>query len=91
MELIIEKKRDFNLEIHLAFLGCMYAFDRVKRDKLFEILQSKNILNLLLKSIIEIYSRNKIKVKINSQLAEERTIYHGIRNGCPLSPTLFNI
>jgi hypothetical protein len=32
------------------------AFDKVKREKLFEILQSKNIPNLLLKSIIEIYS-----------------------------------
>ena len=37
------------------------AFDRVKRDKLFEILQRKNIPNLLLKHVIEIYSGNKSK------------------------------
>jgi len=36
------------------------AFDKVKRDKLFEMLQSKNIPNLLLKIIIEIYCGNKI-------------------------------
>jgi hypothetical protein len=69
----------------------MNAFDRVKRDKLFEILQSKNIPNLLLKSIIEICSGNKMKVQINSQLAEEHKIHHRIRQGCPLSPTLFDI
>jgi retron-type reverse transcriptase len=79
------------LETHLAFLDYTNAFDRVKRDRLFEILQSKNSPNLLLTSIIEIYSGNKIKVKINSKLVEEHTIYHGIRQGCPLSPTLFNI
>jgi hypothetical protein len=70
VELIIKKKREFNLETHLPFLDYMNAFDRVKRDKLFEILQTKNIPNLLLKSITEIYPRNKIKVKIKSQLAE---------------------
>jgi len=32
----------------------MKAFDKVQRDKLFEILQSKNIPNLLLKSIMKI-------------------------------------
>jgi retron-type reverse transcriptase len=69
----------------------MNAFDRFTRDELFEILQSKNIPTLLLKSIIEIYSGNKMKVKINSQLSEKHTINHGIRQGCPLSPTLFNI
>jgi hypothetical protein len=79
------------LEDLLAFIDYMNDFDRVKREKLFEILLSKNIPNLLLKSIIEIYSGNKIKVKINSQLAKEHTVYHGIRQGCPLSPTLFKI
>jgi hypothetical protein len=51
------------------------------------MLQSKNIPNLLLKSTIEIDFGNKIKIK----LSEERTIDHGVRQGCPSSPTLFNI
>jgi len=46
------------------------AFDKVKRDKLLEVLK-KYFSNILLKSIIEIYSGNKTKVKINIQLTEE--------------------
>jgi hypothetical protein len=52
---------EFNLETHFAFSDYVKDFDRVKRNKLFEILQSKNVSNLLLKRIIEIYSGNKIK------------------------------
>jgi hypothetical protein len=62
-KLLLEIIREFNLETHLAFLNDMKDFNRVRREKLFEILQSKNIPNVLLKSTIEIYSGNTIKVK----------------------------
>jgi hypothetical protein len=61
------------LEAHLAFLDNAKAFDKVKREKLLEILQSKNIPNLLLKGIIEIYSGNKIKAKINNNTQKSRS------------------
>ena len=70
MKLLIEKRREFTWGTHLAFLHYVNISDKLKGDKLFKILQSKNIPNLLLKSIIEIYSGNKIKVKINNQLSE---------------------
>jgi hypothetical protein len=50
------------------------AFDKGKGDKLFKILQSKNIPNLLLKITIEIISENIIKVKINNKLTGDHTI-----------------
>ena len=50
------------METHLTFLDDVKDFDRVKREKLFEILQSKNIPNLSLKCKIEIYFGKKIKV-----------------------------
>jgi hypothetical protein len=91
MKLLTEKRREINLERYIAFLDYVKAFDRVKRDKLFEILQSKHIPNILLKSIIYIYSGNNVRVKINNQLSEEHTISHKVGQSCPLSPTLFNI
>jgi hypothetical protein len=48
MKLLTEKRRKFNLENHFAFLDYVKAFNKVKRDKSFEILQSKNIPDLLL-------------------------------------------
>jgi hypothetical protein len=60
MKVLMEKGR-YNLETCLTCIDCAKAFDRVKRDKLFEILQSKNIANLLLKHLIEIYPGNSSK------------------------------
>ena len=74
MKLFIEIIREFNLESHLAFLDYVKDFDSVRRDKLFEILQSKNIHILLLKSLIEIYFGNKTKVKIINYLKNIKLI-----------------
>jgi len=41
MKLLVEKRREFNLETQLAFIDYVSAFDKVERDKLFEILQRK--------------------------------------------------
>jgi hypothetical protein len=40
-KLLTEKRSEFNLESHLAFLEYAKAFDSVTRDKLFEKLQTK--------------------------------------------------
>jgi hypothetical protein len=39
---------------------------------------------------LEIYTNNTIRIKI-SDVTEERDINQVVRQGCPLSPTLFNI
>ena len=62
MKVLTEKGR-YNLESCLACIDCVKAFGRVIRDKLFEILQSKIIPNLLLKRVIEFHARNKSKYK----------------------------
>jgi len=46
MKLLTEKRRGFSSETHLAFLDYVKVYDKVERDKLFEILQNKNIPNL---------------------------------------------
>jgi hypothetical protein len=49
MKLLIEKRREFNLETHFAFVDYEKAFDKVRRQKLFNVLKEQNIPNLLLK------------------------------------------
>jgi hypothetical protein len=88
---LIEKGREFNLETHIALLDFEKAFDSVKRHTLFEILKDKNIPNLLLQNIMEIYKDNEILIKLNNTTTDTKSINEGVRQGCPLSPTLFNV
>ena len=88
---MIEKRREFNLEIHLLFIDYKKAFDNIQRQILFNILKSRHISDTLLKAIVDIYTQNKILIKFNKKLSKPVEINKGVRQGCPLSPTLFNI
>ena len=91
LKLLLEKRREFNLETHFLFLDYEKAFDEVRRPLLFNILQNKDIPNPLFAAIKRMYENNKIKVKLNTKLTQSISINKGVRQGCPLSPTLFNI
>jgi len=79
------------METHLLFIDYEKAFDNIKRQILFNILKSRHIPDALLEAIVDIYTQNKILIKFNNKLSKPVEINKGVRQGCPLSPTLFNI
>ena len=62
----------------------------MKRDKLWEMMDNK-IANYLLNKIKFIYRNTKIRIKFNDGISEPIHINKGVRQGCGLSPVLFNI
>jgi len=70
LKLLIEKRREFNLETHLLCINYEKAFDNIQRQILFNIFKSRHILDTLLKAIVVIYTQNKILVKFNSKLSK---------------------
>jgi hypothetical protein len=67
LKLLLEKRREFNLETHFLFLDYEKASDQVNRLKLFNILQKRNILHPLFTEIFKIYEHNEIRIKLNSK------------------------
>jgi hypothetical protein len=79
------------LETHLLFIDYEKAFGNIKRQIVFNSLKFRHIPDKLLKTIVDIYTQNKIPIKYNNKLSKPVEINKGVHQSCPLSPTLFNI
>ena len=77
---------------YIAFIDYKKAFDSVDRDKLWYIMASKGIPPHLITIIQRIYMDSTIRINTYKGTSEDfRVINQGVRQGCPLSPVLFNL
>jgi len=88
---IIEKRREFNLETHIAFIDFEKAFDRVDRNKLFEIMEKRGYPKHLIRAVKSMYTNTNITIKMQSHESKPIKTNQGLKQGCSMSPTLFNI
>ena len=77
--------------LYSCFVDFSKAFDCIPRDILFEKLRSKGITGKVFNLIKNIYMNEKCQVKIGQTLSEAFDANQGVRQGCILSPLLFNI
>ena len=61
------------------------------RDILWKIMEKKGVDQKFIRRIKEIYSETENTVRINGEETETFWTGKGVRQGCPLSPTLFTI
>ena len=72
-----------------CFIDFSKSFDTIPRDILFKKLIAYGITGICLKAISNLY--NKACVRIEGKISDEFDINQGVRQGCVLSPLLFNI
>jgi hypothetical protein len=91
MKQIIQKRREFNLETHILFGDYFKAFDRVLRSKLWNIINTKEHPQHLIKLVQSLYKNTSISIDNRSNSSTYEIINQGVRQGCHMSPSLFNI
>ena len=87
---IFEKCYEYNIELHNIFVDYSQAFDSVNRNKIIECLTKYKVPKKLI-LIGLTFINPTAKVKIGNQLTNEFRIVSGIKQGDPLSATLFSI
>jgi hypothetical protein len=76
-------------KVYAFFADLKAAFDRINRKKLWILMRRKGISQHLVRRIEEIYKETTNTVLIDGKQTEEFWTELGVRQGCPLSPTLF--
>ena len=77
--------------VYCCFIDASKAFDRLRHDKLFELLLQKNVNPYMLKSIMESYERQTIDTSWLGKKSFSFTCTNGVRQGGILSPLLYSI
>ena len=80
-----------NEELCVCFIDWQKAFDRVNWTKLMQILKGTGIDWRERRLISNLYMAQSVKVRLDRGETKSVKIGRGIRQGCCLSPTLFNL
>ena len=86
-----ERAIEYNNELNAIFIDQEKAFDRVNRDVLWETLEIYCIKGQLLGSIRALYKKCQCVVRTSDGITDAFETKTGVRQGCVLSPLLFNI
>ena len=87
---MLEKKWEYNEEVHQLFIDFKKAYDSVRREFLYKILIEfgipRKLVRLIKMSLTEIYSR----VWVGENVSDRFPIRNGLKKGDTLSPLLSN-
>ena len=88
---VIEKARDFQKNIYFCFIDYAKAFDCVFHNKLWKILQEIGVPDQLTCLLRNLYAGQEATVRTGHGTTDWFQIRKGVRQGCILSPCLFNL
>ena len=91
LSMVIQKIKKEKIEGVLTFIDLKAAYDSVSRIELFNEMNAMGLGGRFQKLIGSLYHQDKIVFEVNGSLTKPLFLKQGVRQGCNLSPTLFNI
>ena len=88
---LIEDHRQHSEPLWVCFVDFAKFFDTVDRQLLWRKLQALGVGGRMLSAVQAIYAKVPVSVKVNGNLSESFESVMGVKQGCPLSPTLAGI
>ena len=88
---IIENRKKDKKSTYTAMVDFSKAYDKIDRHHLWEKVSSTGIRGNMLRALRAIYSNVECSVKVNGHLTDSFKVLSGLKQGCLLSTTLFNL
>ena len=91
LRVLCEKARSKKAPLFLCFVDFEKAFDKVNHDKLWESMARMGFPEHLIHLLKALYRKQQACVRINNRKSSWFKPETGVRQGCNVSPYLFNI
>ena len=91
LRILTERARAHRQPLFLCFIDFEKAFDTVSHKKLWRAMLDMGFAPHLVTLIKSLYTAQRSNVRVHGQTSDWFTVLKGVRQGCLLSPYLFNI
>lgn len=91
MRTLLQKSVEFRKNIYVCFIDFEKAFDNVPHTQLFQCLDSIGLDSYDVRLLKNLYYNQTARVKVEQEVSEKVPIKRGVRQGCVMSPMLFNV
>ena len=88
---VCEKYLAKGKKVYFAFMDLEKAYDKVDRGALWKVLRLYGVGGKLLNAVKSLYALSKACVRVGSEVSEWFLVKVGLRQGCVMSPWLFNL
>ena len=89
--ILAQKHIEVKREMYVCFIDYAKAFDRVKHENLIQCLKEIGLDGKDIRIIANLYWHQQAAIRVENDISEYTPIQRGVRQGCVLSPILFNI
>jgi hypothetical protein len=87
---LLEQRIRCGKRLIIVFIDFAAAFDSVHQPALWNALKAEGIPTKIIRLLQNIYDRSISQIRIKGELTKDFEIRTGVRQGCVLSPALFN-
>jgi exonuclease III len=91
MRQLMEKAREWRRPIYICFVDLRKAYDSINRVALWKIVKHYGISEKLCNLLADLHSDTRCRVRVDGNYSRWFDVQNGVRQGCVLAPTLFNI
>ena len=92
LRVIIEKAREYHRPLYICFVDLRRAYDSVNREALWSVLQHCYHLPPKMLNIIKsLHNNTSAAVRSYGKISDSFPVSVGVKQGCVLAPTLFNL
>ena len=88
---LVEKALEHQTKQYLIFVDLHKAYDSVPREAMWAALRKLGASDMLVDIIRSFHTGMEARIRVDGELLEKIEVNNGLRQGCTMAPTLFNL